>query len=290
MNRVVGLAVVLLGITLGGCKPPATSQLERAAGRVRLLSAAPNVTEICCALGLQECLVGRTRYCTYPPGVEAVPSIGALNDLNAEALVRLAPDLVLVSGKSRAITDRLLRLGLRHEAIPDTSLADLFAGVERIGALTKHEARAGDLARRLGGDLDTVAARYADGPRAQVLILTAPLADPPMRLDAAGPGSFYDDLLRLAGHGNILPADAGAFPTVALEFVLRADPDVIVELTADPGPRAGGDADALRAWAKVGSLKAVGARRVHVLVGDKYFVLGPRIAETLEALCECIAK
>ncbi len=88
----------------------------------------------------------------------------------------------------------------------------------------------------------------------------------------------------------MLEARAGAFPTVALEFVLRADPEVIVELTAEPATRAGGDADALRAWAKVGSLKAVAAGRVRVLVGQQYFVLGPRSGATFEALCECIAK
>ena len=57
---------------------------------LRVLSAAPNVTEICCALGLADRLVGRTRYCTYPPEIEKVRSIGALNDLNVETLPNAA--------------------------------------------------------------------------------------------------------------------------------------------------------------------------------------------------------
>ena len=263
---------------------------DEAAGKcARLVSAAPNVTEICCALGLAGCLVGRTRYCTYPPSVERVPSIGALNDLNVEALLGLAPDLVLVSGASRAITERLSRLGLRFETAPDVSLADLFASIEEVGALTGRKETARLLVEGLHTDLAAVAARLACRPKVHVLLLTAPLPDPPARVDAAGPGSFYDDLLRLAGHANAVEAPAGAFAPLALEFVLRADPDVIIELVADPSLRPAGDADAIRVWSKVGSIKAVTEGRVHVLVGAQYFVLGPRIARTFEALCELIS-
>jgi iron complex transport system substrate-binding protein len=289
MRLLLARSAVLLA-ALAGCKPAPTSQPAGSRPSLRLLSAAPNVTEICCALGLESDLVGRTRYCTYPPSVAGVPSIGALNDLNPEALLRLAPDLVLVSGTSRAITDRLARLRLRHEAIPDTSLADLFSGIAQIGALTGRQQGAAQLADEVRAKLATVAERWADAPGARVLILTAPLADPPARLDAAGPGSFYDDLLRLAGHSNVLGPEAGAFPTVSLEFVLRANPEVIIELSPEPGPRRASDDDALRVWAQVGRLEAVVQQRVHVLVGDQYFVLGPRVAETFEALCACIAK
>jgi iron complex transport system substrate-binding protein len=283
-------AILLLASLLVGCQPPATSGPTSAAANLRLLSAAPNVTEICCALGLESCLVGRTRYCTYPPSVTTVPSIGALNDLNPEAMLRLAPDLVLISGTSRAITDRLSRLGLRLESIPDVSLPDVFTGIQRVGVLAHREEAATRLVAEIHTKLEAIAAKYAGTPAARVLLLTAPLAEPPGRLDAAGPGSFYDDLLRLAGHRNVLEAGVGAFPTVALEFVLRADPDVIIELAPESIPHIRGDAEALRAWAKVGLLKAVSQKRVHVLVGDKYFVLGPRIPETFEALCACIAK
>ena len=286
--RAASALLVLTVVT--GCKPARTVEPANATASQRLLSAAPNVTEICCALGLEDRLVGRTRYCTYPPDIVAVPSIGALNDVNPEALLRLAPDRVLVSGTSRAITDRLARLGLRYEAIPDTTLADLFDGIVQIGALTHREEAATGLVRELRAQLASIAARWADVPSARVLILTAPLVDPPARLDAAGPGSFYDDLLRLAGHQNALEAWTGAFPAVSLEFVLRADPEVIIELSPEPGTRAGGDEDALRTWSKVGSLQAVAQKRVRVLVGEKYFVLGPRITETFEALCACIAK
>lgn len=255
----------------------------------RLVSAAPNVTEICAALELTPCLVGRTRYCTYPPEVLDVPSIGALNDLNAETLLGLRPQLVLVAGTSRQTSERLERLGLRYESLPDVSLADLFTSVARVGALTGRAQAAARLEATIRAELDAAAAKCAGGPKQRVLLLTAPLPDPPTQVDAAGPGSFYDDLLRLAGQTNVAAAGGRAFAPLSLEFVLRADPDVIIELSPDGAGRGGGDADAVRAWSRIGPLRAVAKGRVHVLVGPEHFVLGPRIAQTFAALCTKLA-
>jgi iron complex transport system substrate-binding protein len=254
----------------------------------RLLSAAPSVTEIAFALGLGSCLVGRTRYCTYPPAAVGVPDIGALNDVNAETLLALRPDMVLIAGQSRAIRERLARLELRFEVLPDTSLADLFAAIHTLGALTGRPQTAMALAAGVRAELDAVVAGQRSMPR-RVLICTAPLADPPRQVDVAGPGSFYGDLLQLAGHTNAAAAAHQAFTPVALEYVLQVNPDVIIELVPDAAQRAGGDAEAGAAWRKVGPLAAAAAGRVHILRGPEHFVLGPRIAQTFAALCERIA-
>lgn len=269
---------------------PPIVESERDAPCPRLLSAAPNITEICCALGLADRLVGRTRYCTYPPAVQRVPSIGDLYNLNVEVLLELKPELILVSGNSRAVSDRLQRLDLRFETVPDVSLADLFAAIARIGELTGRRQTARLLAESVQTDLDAIAARFSGHPKARVLLLTAPLPDPPTQADAAGPGSFYDDLLRRAGTTNVAAPSEHPFGQLALEFILQADPDVIIELAPDRTSRASGDADARRVWAKLGPLKAVAQQRVHVLVGPQYFILGPRLAQTFEAVCQSIAE
>lgn len=264
--------------------PLAVGEREVPCGRI--LSAAPNVTEICCALGLRRCLVGRTRYCTYPPDVASVPSIGALNDLNVEALLAINADLVLISGTSRAISDRLDRLALRYESLPDTSLGDLYAAIERVGALTGRPETTAALVACIRADLAAIAAQHAPKRRTRVLLLTAPLPDPPSQVHAAGPGSFYDDLLQLAGFENAGARLGRPFAPIALEFVLEVDPDVIIELLADAQSRPAGDADARRAWALVGPLKAVATDRVHVLAGAQHFLLGPRVPATFAALCD----
>jgi len=268
---------------------PQVDEAEREAPALRIVSAAPNVTEICCALGLRERLVGRTRYCDYPPGIEQVPAIGALIDVNVEHLLELRPDLILVSGTSRAQTERLAATGLRFESVPDATLADIFAAVRRIGELTGRIRTAERLCAGMEADLRAVSDHFAGTAPARVLLLLGPLSDPPRPPYAAGPGSFYDDLLRRAGHRNVVADAAAAFAMLSLEFIVQADPDVILELAPDDRSRPGGEADALQVWGKLGPLRAVTARRVHVLVGSEHFVAGPRIALTYAALCRAIA-
>lgn len=268
---------------------PLVDDAERAAPRKRIVSAAPNLTEICCALGLRDQLIGRTRYCTYPPGIESVPALGALVDINVEALVALKPDVVLVSGASRAITERLEPLGLRYESIPDTSLDDLFAAIRRVGELTGRRRTADALCRAVQREFDEAVAGYRGTPPASVLLVTGVLADPPAPPFVAGPGSFYDEFLQRAGHRNAVAGEGRAFGPLSLEFILKADPDVIIELDPDGRARPGGDEEARRAWGRIGALKAVRAGRVHVLVGGAHYLLGPRSAQTFAELSRVIA-
>lgn len=245
---------------------------------LRIIAASPAVAEICCALGLREQLVGRSSYCTWPPAIESVPSIGGLVDLNTESLLALRPTLVLLSGNSQAQRDRLDPLGLHVESVPDTSLEDIFTAIERIGELTSRGPQASRLAERIRGELSEIDQRVGQARRQRVLIVLGPLADPPQPPITAGPASFLDDLLRRTGIANIARDAPRPYAPISLEAIVNADPDVIIELDADGTRRPGGDADALRAWSHLGQLRAVRNCRVHVLTGRVYFIPGPRVA------------
>ena len=268
--------------------PPVVAS-EREAGPRRLVCAAPSVTEICCALGLQRRIVARTRFCDYPPGIETVPAIGAMDETNTELLLGLKPDLVLVSGTSRAITERLERMGLTFESLPDRTLADVFAAIERVGELTERRETARRLSDGLRAELTRIARQYADVPPQRVLVLLWTLSDPPAPPFVAGPDSLYDDLLRRAGHANVADAGVQAYAPFSLEAIVRADPDVIIELDADGTGRPGGDTEAVRVWSQLGPLRAVKNRRVHVLKGERHFIPGPRIVQTFAELCRAVA-
>ena len=268
---------------------PSVDPAEKNVPAPRIVSAAPNVTEICCALGLRDALVGRTRYCDYPPGIESVTSIGALIDVNVEALLELHPDLILIAGTSRAQMERFTSLGLRVESVPDFRVEDLFVAIRLIGDLTARPKTADTLCANIEADLDRVTQSHRDFHRRRILLCTAPLTDPPRPPLVAGPGSFYDDLLRRARLENIAPETQMPFAPLSLEFIIRADPDVIIELAPDDAQRPHGDADALQAWSNLGELKSVADHRVHVLIGNRYFLLGPRLPTTYEALCQSAA-
>lgn len=268
---------------------PRVAPGESAPVALRIVSLAPNVTEICCALGQRDALVGRTTYCLHPPGIERVPALGALVDTNVEALVGLTPDLVIVSGDSRAISERLSQIGVPFEAVPDVGLADVYASIERVGALLGRPRTAAALVAALHADVDRVIARHRGTPRRRVLLVTGTLTDPPEPPYVAGGGSFYAELIGLLGHEIALHDAPRSFAPLSLEVIIDADPEVIVELDPDGRSRPNGDADALRAWSRVGQLTAVRTQRVHVLIGPQHYVAGPRIAQTLAQLAEAIA-
>jgi iron complex transport system substrate-binding protein len=256
---------------------PPVIESEATPSPLRLVSAAPSITETCCALGLRQNLVGRTRFCDYPPTVESLPVIGAASDINAEVLISLKPDLVLVAGTSRGVTDRLEALGVKYESLPDRSLDDLFVTIRRIGEIAGRPRTAEALTAGIREQL----APRAPGKRSpRVLLLAGTLENPPRPPLAAGPGSFYDELLRRADFENIVPSGGSAFGEISLEFVLESDPDVIIELDPYGRTRPGGDDDARAAWARVGPLRAVANRRVYVLKGPQHYLLGPRIGQT----------
>jgi hypothetical protein len=183
---------------------PAVDPAERDLGPRRIVSLAPNITEVVCALGLRDRLVGRTPYCHYPPDVETVPAVGAVTDPNYEKIRSLSPDLVLITANSGAVAAGLERLGLRCQAVPHDRLQDVFAAIEQVGQACDRPATARHLAEAIRSDLERLrreAAQRAHTPQ-RVLVVLGELPVPPRGVWAAGPGSFLDELVRLAGHVN----------------------------------------------------------------------------------------
>ena len=110
----------------------------------RIVSLAPNVTEILFALGLGGRVVGVTRFCDYPPGTAAIPKIGGLVDPNIEVVQSLDPGLVVAfRGNPLRLVERMAKLGLPVFVCDvGEGLGALFPLIERIGRITRTEDRA----------------------------------------------------------------------------------------------------------------------------------------------------
>jgi len=252
------------------------------AGPGRIISLAPSITEIVCALGMRDRLVGRTPYCTHPPGVEAVASVGALTDPNLEAIKSLAPDVVLVTTNSTRLASSLARLGLRCEAVPHDTLEQVYEAIERVGAICDRPKTALALVAAVRSEIATL--RRASGVSGlasrRVLVVLGELPVPPKSVWVAGPGSFLDGLLALAGQTNAardaLNVSHGEIPLARLRVI---DPEVILEFRENVT-----DADMIdlyQSWAEVGDLQAIREQRVLSVGGPEWLSAGPRIAIAL---------
>jgi iron complex transport system substrate-binding protein len=241
------------------------------------VSLTPTITETLFALGAGEQVVGVTRFCNHPPEARTRPTVGGLIDIDVEAVLVLRPDLVIAEPQ-QAVVGKLRQLGVTVLTVETQAVSQLLESFRIIGRRVGHGTEAETLVRRIRQRTAEVAKAVAERPRPRVLLVVG--RNP---LVAAGRGTFLDELITAAGGTNIVGDSERPYPTVSLEKVLLAQPEVIVECS---GSMVGEDmtAEARRAWARWPSLSAVSSGRVYVSHSDAMLRPGPRVVAALDEL------
>jgi len=245
----------------------------------RIVSLLPSLTETVCALDACDRLVGTDRFSNWPQRVRALPKLGGLDDLQIEALVRLAPEVVLAS-RAHRLLDRLDALGVPVLAFSSETHADARRTFERLAQLLGTPAAAATAWARIEAQLDAAAARVPAplrGARVYVEIGGGPWA--------AGRASFIGETLARLGLDNAVPPELGPFPKLNPEHVLRLAPQVIVMHARDARTLADRPG-----WA---TLPALREGRVCAYESEAWEVLvrpGPRLGEAAHLLADCFAR
>ncbi len=243
----------------------------------RIVSLAPNLTEIVYALGAGDRLVGDTNACDTPPAAKGKPHVGNPQDPSLEAIVALRPDLVLATGSINMpqTADTLLRLGVPvYTTYPHTVL-HMLDSITEIGGLIGASSQGETLKTSLRARLDALQTKLADRPLVHVLFLV--WDSPPMSI---GANTFIADALRWAGAESILVTDQN-WPQPSFEEILKIQPDYIV-VTADHEGDISEAAD-LRSNPEWKNLTAVKLGRI-VTVSDKFDRPSPGLVDAIEQL------
>jgi iron complex transport system substrate-binding protein len=254
-------------------------QLPQEADRV--VSLAPNLTEIVYALGDENHLAGDTDYCDYPADAARKPHVGGTVNPNLEEVASLMPDIILATSINRRETVAALeRLGLPVFITDPRSVDQMIATVEHIGAAlaVKESAAslAGDLRSRLS-DLDRRLAGIA--PRRVLFVVwTEPLI-------SVGRDTFIADALRRAGGRSIVETKI-EWPHVSLEEIVRLQPEVLVFASTHAGDTQR-DIDALRTRPGWRDLRAM-QRGSIVVVSDAINRPAPRMVDAIERLAHAL--
>jgi iron complex transport system substrate-binding protein len=261
--------------------------LLAAASSNRIVSTAPSITEMLYALGLGSRVVGDTTFCTYPADARTKPKVGTFLQPDYERILSLRPDLVLVIKNPIGVTQKLRSLGLHAEELDQDKVGDVLASLERIGALTGKQAEAARLTASLRAQLEDVRRAAATRPRRSTLFLVGRSSGTLQGMVGAGPATFIDELLQLAGGTNALAGAPMQYPNVSLEQILTRDPEVILDMgdfahaEGRPGQPV---AQILALWAAYPRLRAVRDHRVKVVSTDVLVRPGPRMAEAARIL------
>lgn len=242
----------------------------------RIVSLLPSLTETVCELGQCQRLVGVDRYSNFPDSVQKLPQVGGGLDPNIEAIVALKPDVVLMATSSRA-GERLQALGIRVVALEPRSHADVQRVMLKLGQLL--EVRdAARIWRAIDAGVSAAAQSLpasVRGTRVYFEVNQGPYA--------AGESSFIGETLTRLGVKNIVPAKLGPFPKLNPEYIVRANPDLIMI-----GQRS---ADGLQTRPGWQGIRALREQRVCIFPTEEANVLvrpGPRMAEGARLMAKCL--
>lgn len=241
----------------------------------RIVSLAPNLTEVLFELGLADRIVGVTTYCDFPDEAKEKPKIGGFINFSLEKLVSLKPDLVLATadGNRKETVLRIERTGCSVYVVHPETLEEVFGMIEALGAVTGTERKAGDLVASLRERVGRVTARAAAGEHPRVFLQVGMEG-----LITAGHGTFLDELIRLAGGVNVAGGESVRYPRYSMEKVIALKPEVILVIAMD------GEAVPERFWKKWREIPAVRFNRIHFLDADRTTRPSPRIVDGLEEM------
>lgn len=224
----------------------------------RIISLSPCVTEELYLLGVEDRVVGVTRYCERPPQAAAKEKVGAVVDVNLEKIIGLNPDLVIATSLTDPKSvEKLKNLGIAVITINQAKdFTRICEQLSRLGEVTGKKEEAENIIRKATDRVSAITKSLEGAPRVKVFVQVG--AKP---LVTAGRESFINNIITLARGTNIAEGSAGeSYMPYSREKVLEADPDHIIVVTmgiAGEKERA--------TWESFKNLKAAENKNIHVV-------------------------
>jgi iron complex transport system substrate-binding protein len=250
----------------------------------RVISLAPSNTEILFALGLGDKVVGVTEFCDYPPEVKEVEKVSGVEP-NLEKIVELQPDLVVYIGGAAQLekAQAMEELGLKVLILAPSDIEGIFADIELVGKATGTEDKARELVAQLRRRVEEVTTKVA-GAEDKPLVFYEVDATDPSRPYTAGPGSFIDALITMAGGVNLGGSAEMEWAQFSAEEIIAQDPQIIILGDANYGVAP----DSVRARPGWEAITAVKNGAIYPIDDILVSRPGPRIVEGLEELARII--
>ena len=261
------------GVYRFGPPPPKTPQ--------RIVSLAPNMTEILFAIGAGPRVVGVTRFCDFPEAAKAIPKVGGFLDISVEAVAAQRPDLVVgvPNATNRSAIESLAQLKIPVLLFEAHRLGEVYTLIGELGAAADRRAEATRLAMSMRMRVAETRANVQFARKVPVLFAYG--RDP---LIVAGPGSFAGELVDLAGGINVVKEEGPRYRTYNIERVLTLAPEVLIDSSMAPSGEKSNDAALYERWSRFPSLPAVKNKRLHWVDPQLFARPGPRLVEALEKL------
>lgn len=247
----------------------------------RIVSIAPSVTETLFAVGAGRRVVGVTTADDYPPEVESIEAVGDFRGPNVEKVISLDTDLMFLSfdGATKGYADDMQeKTKAKVVVLNPKTVEEAISSVGQVARIVGAQEKGRVVEERLRSELKQIEEQVVGEPEPTVFYEV--WGDP---LQTAGPGSFIDDTIRLAGGENIAADTKEAYPEYSKETLLQKDPDYYLAARSS-----GVDAEEISRRPGYSALEAVKDGHVVVVNDDLVVRPGPRIVDGVREIAEVI--
>lgn len=253
----------------------------------RIVSLAPNITEILFALGLDKKIVAVSNNSDYPAQAVNKKKIGTFWQPSTEAIIASKPDLVLTlqlrTEQQKPTADSLKRLGYPVLTLRIEKIKQLLTAIQKIGDVTGSKHRAEQLVKDISNQLNDLQSKFASADKVKVLwvVQTEPLR-------VAAQDTFVNKLLELAGGQNAIAPTIQQYPPIGTEELLACGAEIIIQSAMGTRNMAEQQKAAEKFWSRWKNLPAVKNNRIYVVQPDTVLRLGPRLCQGVELIADCL--
>ncbi|MCL2883687.1 MAG: ABC transporter substrate-binding protein [Coriobacteriia bacterium] len=244
----------------------------------------PSDCEIIYALGAGDTLVGRGTYCNYPDAVNDVPVVESGSDMNAEQILALDPQVVIISPmaqsgemeQAKILTDA----GIKVVVDDANTIDETYDSINLLGAVLGKDAEAQALVDSMKTSFADIQSKSTGDGTRTIYFEVSPLA---YGLWTAGSGTFLDEIAHMLGLTNAF-ADVSGWAQISEEQVIERNPDYIVTVAMDYGDNGPGTVTEILNRTGWGDMKAIKAGAVFDEDPDSAARPGPRLVDAAEGL------
>ena len=260
----------------------------QSAGRPdRIVSLAPNITEILFALGLSDQIVAVSSNSDRPAEALEKRKVGTFWQPNTEVIIASKPDLVITLQfeQQRAVAESLSRLGYKVLSLKIEKIEDLISAIEKIGKATDRKKSAAELVEAISAKLDESRLKFGSADKVKVLLV---VQREPLRV--VGRNTFINEMIELAGGENAIGPTIQQYPAIGTEELLACGAEVIIQSAMGKDDIEKQQQSAEQFWSKLTNLPAVKNNRIFVIDSDNVLRLGPQLPKAVKLIGRCLHK
>lgn len=254
-----------------------------------VVSLSPSITEIVAEISGIDILAGVTTFCNYPEGVERIEKVGGWINPNIEKIVLLNPDIVIGVESQWRTLEKLKQLGIRSLMVRSITLEDILESYVEIGKALGFMEGGLKLKRMVEEGISKYrgSSRSGGGGRRGIIVVGRE-SNSLRNIYAVSKGSYISELFEIAGGENIVDEGTSPFTNISIEFILRKNPDLIIEFSH--GSEDGSESNTLAPYMMLSNIEAVRRHNIYLLKEKYPMIPGVRLLETVELFRNILEK